>query len=72
MVWAGNKDRRLLLVNHTTKAIHHHHYHQILKYQDGVSWDIANSLMSRWGSSALAVCLSSDGVTTKGLVVIQP
>ena len=27
MVPAGNKAKRLLLVNHTTKTIHHHHHH---------------------------------------------
>ena len=27
MVPAGNKAKRLLLVNHTTITIHHHHHH---------------------------------------------
>ena len=27
MVPAGNKAKRLSLVNHTAKTIHHHHYH---------------------------------------------
>ena len=27
MVSAGNKDKRLLPVNHTTKASYHHHHH---------------------------------------------
>ena len=27
MVPAGNKAKRLLSVNHTTKTIHHHHHH---------------------------------------------
>ena len=27
MVPAGNKAKRLLSVNHTTKKIHHHHHH---------------------------------------------
>ena len=30
VVLTGNKVKRLLSVNHTTKAIHHHHHHYIL------------------------------------------
>ena len=44
----------------------------VLKYQVGVRWGIANRLMARWRSSALAGSLSSDGVTIKTLVVIKP
>ena len=43
-----------------------------MKYQVGVRWGITNRFMSTWGSSALAGSLSSDGVTIKILVVIQP
>ena len=36
MVPAGNKAKRLSLVNHTTKTIHHHHHHQVLfELQEG-------------------------------------
>ena len=28
MAPAGNKNKRLSSVNHTTKTIHHHHHHQ--------------------------------------------
>ena len=45
---------------------------EILKYQGGIWQGIANRIMARWGSSALAGSLSSDGVTIKILVVIQP
>ena len=47
-------------------------YPEVLKYRGGVRQGIANRLMARWGSSALAGSLSSDGVTIKILVVIQP
>ena len=45
---------------------------EVLKYRGGVRRGIANRLMARWGSSALVGSLSSDGVTIKILVVIQP
>ena len=45
---------------------------EVLKYRGGVQCGIANRLMARWGSSALVGSLSSDGVTIKILVVIQP
>ena len=45
---------------------------EVLKYRGGVQWVIANRLMARWGSSALVGSLSSDGVTIKILVLIQP
>ena len=45
---------------------------EVLKYRGGVRRGIANRLMARWGSSVLVGSLSSDGVTIKILVVIQP
>ena len=45
---------------------------EVLKYRGGVRRGIAYRLIARWGSSALADSLSSDGVTIKILVVIQP
>ena len=45
---------------------------EVLKYRVGIRRGITNRLMSRWGSSALAGSLSSDGVTIKRLVVMQP
>ena len=45
---------------------------RVAKYRGGVRRSIANHLMARWGFSALAGSLSSDGVTIKILVVIQP
>ena len=42
-----------------------------MKYRVGVRRGMTNRFMARWGSSALAGSLSSDGVTIKILVVIQ-
>ena len=42
----------------------------VMKYRVGVRRGITNRLMARWGSSALAGSLSSDGVTIKILVMI--
>ena len=42
-----------------------------MKYRFVVRRGITNRLMVRWGSSALAGSLSSDGATIKILVVIQ-
>ena len=43
-----------------------------MSYRGGVRLGIANRLMARLGSSALAGSLSSDGVIIKIRVVIQP
>ena len=43
-----------------------------MKYRVGVRRGITNRLRTRWGSSALAGSLSSNGVMMKTLVVIQP
>ena len=47
-------------------------YPEVLKYWVDVWWGIASRLMIRWGSSALASSLPSDGVAIKILVVIEP
>ena len=38
MVPPGNKAKRLLLVNHTTKTIHRHHHHREKTLSYMVDW----------------------------------
>ena len=47
MVPAGNKAKRLLSVNHTTKTIHHHLHHQKRKTVSKVAWDEARHWMKK-------------------------
>ena len=62
----------VIIMNEWCKILMNDIYPEVLKYWVDVWWGIANRLMVRWGSSALASSLPSDGVAIKILVVIEP
>ena len=62
----------VIIMNEWCKILMNDIYPEVLKYWVDVWWGIASRLMIRWGSSALASSLPSDGVAIKILVVIEP
>ena len=65
MVPAGNKAKRLLSVNHTTKTIHHHHHHHVRKLE---LHGFPDSSLLAYGCYVDIKIINLDGTVTTSLV----
>ena len=68
MVPAGNKAKRLLWVNHTTKTIHHHHHHHVRKLE---LHGFPDSSLLAYGCYVDIKIINLDGTVTTSLVTFR-